>query len=109
MLVHRVLPALLFAAAAISYGATPAPAANARQPYSNVDGRVDQGGATGDSQVDRLNQQQLDLARAQSGIVAVAPRQPSVGQPSVGQPTMGQPMLGAPLMQQTVPGTVMTR
>ncbi len=35
-------------------------AANARNPYGNVDPRVDAGNDTGDSQVDRLNQQQLN-------------------------------------------------
>ena len=39
-------------------------AANARHPYRNVDRRVDKGGPTGDDQVDKLNQQQLDAARA---------------------------------------------
>jgi hypothetical protein len=39
--------------------ASPVFAANARHPYQNVDRRVDQGGPTGDDQVERLNQQQL--------------------------------------------------
>jgi len=39
--------------------ASPAFAANARHPYSNVDRRVDKGNPTGDDQVERLNQQQL--------------------------------------------------
>ena len=34
-------------------------AANANQPYSNVDHRVDAGNNTGDAQVEQLNQQQL--------------------------------------------------
>ena len=42
-------------------------AANARHPYSNIDRRLDKGGPTGDDQVDRLNQQQLDAARAANG------------------------------------------
>ena len=37
-----------------------AQAANAGHPYSNIDRRVDAGNNTGDSQVDRLNQAQLD-------------------------------------------------
>ena len=35
-------------------------AANANNPYGNVDHRVDAGNDTGDSQVDRLNDQQLN-------------------------------------------------
>ena len=35
-------------------------AANARNPYGNVDPRNDAGNDTGDAQVDRLNQQQLN-------------------------------------------------
>ena len=34
-------------------------AANAQHPYTNIDPRVDVGNDTGDSQVDRLNSQQL--------------------------------------------------
>ena len=54
---HRIA-----ALAVLAVVAMPAPvsAANARRPYSNVDRRVDLGNDTGDSQVDRLNQQQLD-------------------------------------------------
>jgi hypothetical protein len=42
---------------------TPLPvtdAANARNPYGNVDPRVDAGNNTGDAEVERLNQAQLD-------------------------------------------------
>lgn len=56
------------AALALALGAlSPAMAANARHPYRNVDKRVDKGGPTGDSEVDKLNQQQLDAARAANG------------------------------------------
>ncbi len=53
---------LLFAAAAAALlaGAASAQAANARNPYGNVDRRTDAGNDTGDSQVDRLNDMQLD-------------------------------------------------
>lgn len=56
--------------------AGPALAANARHPNRNVDHRNDRGGDTGDSRVDQLNQQQLDLARAQNGAAAPAPMTP---------------------------------
>ena len=59
--------------------AAPADAANARKPYSNVNKRNDKGNDTGDSQVDRLNQQQLDSVRSQSGTVMTAP--PPMGAP----------------------------
>ena len=55
----RLIPALAVIAA---LAATPglALAANARNPYGNIDPRVDAGNDTGDSQVDRLNQSQLN-------------------------------------------------
>ena len=65
----------------------PAQAANAKHPHTNVDKRVDKGGDTGDAQVEKLNQQQLDSIHAQNGS------------------GMAQPGLGAPMMQQTVPGS----
>ncbi len=46
-------------AAALLAGPMTAFAANARNPYGNIDRRVDAGNDTGDSQVDRLNAQQL--------------------------------------------------
>lgn len=57
-------PTLLLPALALGTGLafTPAQvqAANARNPYQNVDHRNDAGNDTGDSQVDQLNSQQLD-------------------------------------------------
>lgn len=48
--------------------ATPsAEAANARNPYGNVDKRNDKGNDTGDAQVERLNAMQLDRARGGTG------------------------------------------
>ena len=38
----------------------PAAAANANNPYSNVDHRIDAGNNTGDAQVEQLNQAQLN-------------------------------------------------
>ncbi|MGI4951302.1 MAG: hypothetical protein ACRYGM_05820 [Janthinobacterium lividum] len=73
--------ALVVAMGAAIYSA-PTMAANARHPYQNINKKNDKGNDTGDSQVEKLNQQQLDSVRAQSGYV-------------VGTP---QPM-GAPLMQ----------
>ena len=64
-------------ALAVAIGAVPALAANARHPYSNIDRRLDHGGDTGDSQVEKLNQQQLDAANAANGRVpAPMPLQP---------------------------------
>ena len=49
--------------------ATPsAQAANARNPYGNVDKRNDKGNNTGDAQVERLNAMQLDRARGGTGM-----------------------------------------
>ena len=65
-------------------------AANARNPYGNIDRRVDAGNDTGDSQVDVLNQQQLN----------------SSGTPGTGQ--VGQPLapLGYPLAYAYAPPPV---
>ena len=46
--------------------ATPVWAANARNPYGNVNHANDAGNDTGDSQVQALNQAQLDQAQAPS-------------------------------------------
>ena len=54
----RPLPFL--AAAALLASASAGLAANARNPYGNVDRRVDAGNDTGNSEVDRLNEMQLD-------------------------------------------------
>ena len=67
--------------------AAPAMAANARHPYANVDHNVDQGNPTGNSQVDELNQQQLDGIHAQN------------------QSAAKPPMLGAPLYTPVVPAS----
>ena len=59
--------ALLTAIAATLAGGALAPAAfaaNARHPYRNVNHANDAGNRTGDAATDRLNQQQLDQARA---------------------------------------------
>jgi hypothetical protein len=49
-----------FAGALLLAAPIAAHAANADHPYSNVDHRNDAGNNTGDSQVDRLNQAQLE-------------------------------------------------
>ncbi len=54
----RLIPA--FALALVVAAPAAALAANAGNPYGNIDPRVDAGNDTGDSQVDRLNQQQLN-------------------------------------------------
>lgn len=56
-------PILLASAAVLAlaaFGAPSAQAANARKPYANIDRSNDRGNDTGDSQVDRLNDMQLD-------------------------------------------------
>ena len=82
----------------IAVGAVPALAANARQPYANIDRRIDRGNDTGDSRVESLNQQQLDSVRSQSGVIVGAPviaaPMGAVGAP--GYPAPG-PMPGAPM------------
>ena len=81
------------------YG-VPSVAANARHPYSNVDRSNDNGGDTGDSQVERLNQQQLDSVRSQSGTVYAAPPYGAQPYPGPGYaPPPPPPMMGAPLYQ----------
>lgn len=61
--------------------ATPsAQAANARNPYGNVDKRNDKGNNTGDAQVERLNAMQLDRARGGTGMgMGAMPGQAGVG------------------------------
>jgi hypothetical protein len=51
---------LLLACLALAFAASSALAANARNPYRNVDPRVDAGNDTGDAYVDDLNRSQLD-------------------------------------------------
>lgn len=70
-------------AALTALGSVPAIAANARHPYQNVDRRVDRGNDTGNSRVEELNQQQLDMATRP-------------------QPAPMTPGLGAPLMSNGV-------
>ena len=56
-------PILLASAAVLAlaaFGAPTAQAANARNPYGNIDRSNDKGNDTGDSMVDRLNDMQLD-------------------------------------------------
>lgn len=65
------LAALAVLAAPAAAPAT-ALAANAQHPYSNVDHRVDAGNNTGDSQVEALNQQQLNR-NGTPGPVTAAP------------------------------------
>ena len=54
-----MLRRLLSASLALALSASPALAANARNPYRNVDPRVDAGNETGDAYVDELNGSQL--------------------------------------------------
>ncbi|HYZ65046.1 MAG TPA: hypothetical protein VE650_21560 [Acetobacteraceae bacterium] len=75
------MKALLIACVFATGVASPVLAANARHPYSNIDRRVDAGNPTGDDQVDRLNQQQLDAARGGLGASGMQNPQPMQGQP----------------------------
>jgi hypothetical protein len=52
--------ALLAFGAGLTLAPRPALAAHAGAPYTNVDHRNDRGNNTGDSQIDGLNQRQLD-------------------------------------------------
>lgn len=67
---------------------SPASAANADNPYGNVDHRNDAGNDTGDSRVDNLNANQLNgnykgslQPRAPSGAATAAPAQPGMPPP----------------------------
>jgi hypothetical protein len=78
--------------AALGLGTALAPsqaqAANANNPYGNIDHSNDMGNDTGDSQVEGLNAQQTDenyrgplQVRPPSGAPMVVPAQPSPGMP----------------------------
>ncbi len=58
------MKSILLASAAVLavavFAAPAAQAANARNPYGNIDRSNDKGNNTGDSEVDRLNDMQLD-------------------------------------------------
>ena len=64
MVLIRSISAAAFAATLVAAGLAAAPspahAANARNPYGNVDRRNDAGNDTGNSETDRLNSMQLD-------------------------------------------------
>ena len=79
----------LLAALALALGAGLAPspgrAANADQPYSNVDHRNDAGNSTGNAQVDRLNSGQLDQSQPASQQNSGAAPAPA-GMPQAGAP-----------------------
>ncbi|HEY0181617.1 MAG TPA: hypothetical protein VGC09_02315 [Rhodopila sp.] len=89
------------AGAAITVGPSVAFAANAGDPYGNVDHRNDAGNDTGDSRVDGLNANQSNEnyrgsvePRAPSGTQMVAPTQPGMTAPQPGSPPGPPP--GAP-------------
>lgn len=84
-----VMTALALAMALGSF-APAARAANARHPYRNVDKRIDKGGPTGDDQVDKLNQQQLDAARSANGPAGTMPMGAPVYQPGMPARPIGQ-------------------
>ena len=69
----KTLYAACVLASALALGSVPALAANADHPYTNIDHSNDKGNNTGDSQVDKLNQAQIDSARAQSKTIMVYP------------------------------------
>lgn len=55
-----LLGALLASGSGLAFTPSPALAAHAGAPYTNVDHSNDLGNNTGDSQIDGLNQRQLD-------------------------------------------------
>ena len=86
----KTVMTVLALAMALGSFAPAAMAANARHPYRNVDKRVDKGGPTGDDQVDKLNQQQLDAARSANGSAGAMPMGAPVYQPGMPARPMGQ-------------------
>ena len=89
-----LLPALaLVAATALAVAPAPARAANADNPYGNVDHRNDAGNDTGDSKVDQLNAGQLNQnyhgpLTYPNGVTVVPPGQPvPANPPSPAAPT----------------------
>ena len=58
-----VLTAAFAAILAVSLAPSLAQAANAKHPYKHVNHANDRGNRTGDAEVARLNQQQLDRAK----------------------------------------------
>ena len=90
-------------------------AANANNPYSNVDRRVDAGNNTGDAQVDRLNQAQLagpGLTPAPFRLppdrIPPTPGYAAPGYPTQGYPTQGYPAPGYPVLGYAAPGYPVT-
>ena len=101
--------ALLTAALALAAGTALAPtfplgahAANARNPYGNVNHKNDAGNDTGDSQVDQLNAAQLDQnyyrIHPQGGQMQPMGQPMTQGGPAMGGPAMGGPAMGGPGM-----------
>ncbi|HST74057.1 MAG TPA: hypothetical protein VLJ20_01695 [Acetobacteraceae bacterium] len=86
------LPALAIAVtAALTLAPAPGHAANADNPYGNVDHRNDAGNDTGDSKVDQLNAGQLNQdyrgpLTYPNGVTVVAPGQPIPTNPAPAPP-----------------------
>ena len=74
-------PFIAVLAAVLVLGATPVFAANADNPYKNVDRSNDKGNSTGDAQVPDLNQRELDRVRSESRTVYVPQPQPAPAVP----------------------------
>ena len=83
-------------ALAVTVGAGPAMAANARNPYGNVDRRVDAGNDTGDSQVEWLNRQQLGAAPRPAPMYAPPPQYAPYPYPPYGYAPAYPPPYPAP-------------
>ena len=90
---------ILLAAALAALTPASVLAANAHNPYGNVDHRNDAGNDTGDSQVDALNAAQLRAARAPvrprgqfvPGMATIYPRAPYVPPPGYYAPPAPYP------------------
>ena len=91
---------VLAAASALAVLPAAAMAANAQHPYTNINRRVDAGNNTGDSQVDALNQQQLNK-NGTPGTVG----QPGPGTPPPGS-ALGYPVVAPPVVYYPPPPLV---
>jgi hypothetical protein len=60
MLITRIALASALVVASLCWSGSPVRAANADNPYENIDPRFDAGNNTGDWMVERLNQEQLE-------------------------------------------------
>ena len=92
----------LFVTAMLAAAPAGALAANANNPYGNVDHRVDAGNNTGDAQVEQLNQAQLNGSglppsrTAQQGYINAPPARPAPPPGYAANPPPAPPGYAAP-------------